>query len=98
MLLIFFPVTSVFGSVQVTVGSESMCLIVLPEAVIDITVCMDQSTFTIGLIVCPVALIHGAIGPDLNTFTLADLGVTEPLALVLRAIFKDDHLADLALA
>jgi len=82
----------------VTVGSKPVCLVVLPLAIIDITVCMNQSAFTIGLIVSPVSLVHGTVGPDLNALALTNVRATEPLALVLRTVFEDLHLADLTLA
>ena len=91
MLFVLFPLTTVLRSVKMAVGSMAVRLVILPMAVINITICMDQSSFTVCFVVSPVAFVEGAVGPDLDPLALSDLCLTQPFALVLSAALKKDH-------
>ena len=75
------------------VGSVSMSLIVLPVAVVDITISMDQSALSISLIVGPVTLVHGAVRPDLDAFTLSNLLTTKPVSFIACSVLENNHFA-----
>ena len=57
------------------VDAISVSFVILPVAIVDISVSVDQSALSIRFIVDPVALIHGAVGPYLGSATLSDLYV-----------------------
>jgi hypothetical protein len=56
-----------------------MSLIILPVAIVDISVSVDQSSLPIGFVVFPPTLIEGAVSPDLSSTPLSDLSVNDPI-------------------
>ena len=96
MLLILLPLTSVLCTIEVTVDALTMGFIVLPVSIINITICMNETTLSIGLVVCPISFVQRTIRPDLNSLALTNCRVIEPLALVLRSVFEQNHLATLS--
>ena len=79
-------------SVCVRILAESICLVVLPEAVVNFAIGVNESTTYVGLIPLLVALINAAIGPDLHAASMTNAricfirGSDGPLAVVLRTI------------
>jgi hypothetical protein len=60
-------------------------LVVFPLAVIDVPVCVNQTTTSVSFVVQPVPLVQRSVNPDLNaSAVLTTLFV--PLASVLSAI------------
>jgi hypothetical protein len=82
----------------VTVGAIAMCFVILPVAVVDVAIGVNQSTLTVGLVVGPVSLIHRAIGPDLDTAALANAQSLQPFAFVAGAVLEEDHITTLTIA
>ena len=72
-----------------SVDSKSVSLVILPVSLVDIAVCMDQTTLSIGLITLPEALINAAIWPDLLTLTVTLVCHCIPLSLVLGLVLED---------
>jgi len=62
-----------------------MGLVVLPVAVVDVTVSVDEAPAAVCLVVLPESFVEGAVNPNLNA--LAVLLVSDPLALVLSTVF-----------
>lgn len=74
-----------------------MSLIVLPLAIINITIGVDEATLAVCLVISPETFIHGAIGPELNSLTLANLTAFEPLTLVLGPVLEVGEITRLAI-
>lgn len=83
-----------------SVDAAAVRLVVLPVALIDIPVGMNESASAVRLVVLPVALVAGAIQPDLDAAAVTDIGVCQPtnrnssdtnlpLALVFGTIFQE---------
>lgn len=86
ILLIIFPLSNIFGTIFMGIGSLTASLIVNPFAFIDVSISMVKSSLAIGLIVFPLSNIFGSISPDLNTETLSFS--IEPLTLIRYSIIK----------
>jgi len=74
-----------------TIDTISVSLIVFPLSIVDITISVDQSSFTVGFIVHPPAFVHGSIGPYLSSFTLSDVFVYNPFTIILGVVLKLNH-------
>ena len=48
-LLVIDPFSYVLSAVGMNVETESVCLVVDPTALVDVAVCVDESSFPIGL-------------------------------------------------
>lgn len=81
VLSVFLPIADVLGSVSMLIGASSLGFIVIPFALVDIAVGMNQSSLTVRLIIFPVSCVLGAIFPNLDSFALA-VAVRRPLAVV----------------
>jgi hypothetical protein len=79
VLHVIFPVSLVYGSIFFCGYAKSMSLVILPVALIDISVSMDQSPLPVGFVVFIPPLIEGAIRPDLGATSLSDLSVNDPI-------------------
>ena len=67
-----------------------MSLVVLPIAVVNIAIGVDQSASAISFIIFPVAFVQGAVNPDLHTFAIfAVLAV--PLTFILGPVVQSHH-------
>lgn len=86
MLLIFTPLTLVGGSIQMCVNTISIGFVILPFAIVDITVSVDQATLACGSTIFPIALILTAIGPDLSASALSGGSSCEPLTSILSIV------------
>ena len=61
-----------------SVYSAAVRLVVLPVALIDISVGMNESPSAIGLVVLPIALVAGSVQPDLDAAAVTDVSVCQP--------------------
>lgn len=91
MLLVLFPISFILGTVQVTVNTVAMRLVILPLTVVDVAICVDQPSFTICLIIFPPAFIHRAVRPYLTALALANVLALDPLSIVLGMVLQFDH-------
>ena len=98
MLLVLFPFASVLGAIQMAVGAVPMCFIVLPVPIVNVSIRMYQSSFSIRFVVSPVALVERAIGPNLDTLSLTGGRANEPLAKIRRSVLHGEQLPLLTLA
>merc|ERR1711957_702326 len=73
------------------IDTESMGFIIKPLAVIDISVSMDESSFSICLVLFPPSLVHGTVWPNLSSFSLSDILSFNPLSVIFSVILKLDH-------
>lgn len=61
-----------------SVYSAAVRLVVLPVALVDISIGMNEPPSAIGLVVLPVTLVAGSIQPDLDAAAVTDVGVCQP--------------------
>lgn len=73
------------------VDTIAMSFVVLPLAIIDVTIGVDKSSFTVGLVIFPPALIHGTVRPYLTTFTLPDILSLDPFSVVFGVVLQLNH-------
>jgi hypothetical protein len=77
------------GTVSVIIGAKTVCFVIFPISIVDITISMDETTFSVCFIALPVALIHGSIDPYLNATSLFVTRLI-PLTSVLCSIVEHD--------
>ena len=53
MLLVFEPVAFVSGAISMVVFAEAVSLVILPLAVVDVTISVNQSALAVGLVSPP---------------------------------------------
>lgn len=70
--------------------SESVCLIVLPLALIDVAICVDKSASAVCLIVLPVALVQRTVCPNLNSLSISFASALIPVSFVSSSVLKSD--------
>ena len=87
LLLICKPVAGVLGPIVVHIYPVAICLIIAPFALINVTIRMDQPTWTIGFSIDPKTFIYTAIYPMLTSFTFS-LSLLVPLTNVECAILQ----------
>ena len=73
------------------VVTKAVSLVLLPLALVDVTIFVKQATEIVGLIILPVALIQTTIRPNLDAFSLTNLGAFTPLSHVARTIIEAYH-------
>merc|ERR550532_1347817 len=98
MLLVFLPVTAVFGAIQMAIGAKAVSLVIFPAAVVHITIGMDEPTIAVSFAISPVSLVHRAVWPYLDTLTLTNVSPSDPLTLILGLIFQQLHWSWLTVA
>lgn len=86
ILFIIFPLSNIFGTIFMGIGSLTASLIVNPFSFINVTISMVKSSLTIGLIVFPLSNIFGSISPSLDTETLSFS--IKPLTFIRYSIIK----------
>jgi ABC-type uncharacterized transport system permease subunit len=80
MLQIIFPFALIHGSINVFVSSRTICLIIGPEPIVNITIYMNELSFAVCPILTPLAHVFGAVGPSLFAKTISE--ATSPLARI----------------
>jgi hypothetical protein len=80
MLQVIFPVTLIFGSIDMSVDTITVCFVILPLAVKYVSVYMPEFPLAVSLVIDPLAFVPGTIWPDLDTDTVTYC--TLPLTLI----------------
>jgi hypothetical protein len=75
VLHIILPATLVLRTVYVSINAIPICLVIPELAVVDITLCMPESSFSFSLVETPAALVFGTIWPYLYTKTMSLLAI-----------------------
>jgi len=73
------------------VDTKAMGLIVEPLAVIDVSISMDEPSFSVSFVFFPPSFVHGTVGPDLTTLALSYVFTYNPLAIISSMILKLNH-------
>ncbi len=63
MLLIFMPLPFILGTVPQNIDPLPFCFVLLPKALVNITIWVDESSVAMGLVFLPIAYIETAIFP-----------------------------------
>lgn len=71
MRKVVLPVTRILTAIAVNVNAKTVCLVILPLSMVDVTVYVRKLSGTIGFAVFPLALILCSIGPDLRTLAIS---------------------------
>jgi hypothetical protein len=69
-----------------------MSLVILPISIVNVSICVNQSSFPIGLVSLPVSLVDTAIAPNLVARSIS-LVLVVPLALINLAVWQDNLLS-----
>ena len=69
------------------INSIAVCLVVLPESFVDITVCMPKLTSSVCFVEAPLPFVFRAVRPDLGSRSVS--GAVFQVTLVDRAILKN---------
>jgi len=80
MLQIILPHAFVLSSIHMFVDSAAVCLVVGPVAIVDVSIDMNETTFTVSSVFTPFATVLGSITPCLLAETVTES--TLPLASV----------------
>ncbi len=64
VLLVLFPFTNIFPTINMEVGPRTMSLMIFPVSIVDIAICMNYSSITICFVLSPLSLVHIAICPN----------------------------------
>merc|ERR1740139_1304021 len=86
MLFVIEPGTFVVCSVSVGVGPLTFSLVIVPFAVIHVSIGMDQFAASVCLIVAPHSFIAARVRPHLYTKSVPRL--TQPLPFIHRAVWE----------
>jgi hypothetical protein len=70
----------------VVVNAVSVGLVIFPLTVINVTICVNQTTTTVGFVIQPVTFVKRTVNPDLDT-TAALSALRVPLTSVFSAVF-----------
>lgn len=70
------------------INTIAVSLIILPEAVVNVSICMNESSLSVGLVLDPPSFVHAPIRPNLDSATLAHILAIEPFSLVFSPIFE----------
>lgn len=82
-LLIILPVALECCAILVPVESESVSHGVLPLALVNVAIGVNQATLPVGMVLFEPPLVYGSIFESLATLALANIGAHHPLPLVL---------------
>lgn len=74
-----------------SVLSISMSFVIAPVSIVDITICVNQSTATISFVALPVSIINRSISPDLMSSSMALIGFSIPFTFILRHVSHRHH-------
>lgn len=70
-MLIVFPLSNIFSSIRMSIGSLAIRFVVEPVSLVYVTIWVVQNTFAVCLVVFPLSHIFTAIRPDLRPLTLS---------------------------
>jgi hypothetical protein len=71
VLLVFLPITGVFGSVYMFVCTATMSFVTYPISIEAIAIGVDQSAKAMRLVILPISFVFTAVFPALNTFAFS---------------------------
>ena len=86
VLEVVLPFTLVHGAIDVLVGARAVGLVVGPEAVVHVSVYMDELAPSVRPVLAPVTREFGAVGPSLFAMSVAESAL--PLASIDRLTFE----------
>ena len=72
MLKVIFPHSLVLGTVYMLVYTTSVCFIVSPIAIIDVSVYMDEATLAVSPVFPPFARVFCSVTPSLLTEAISE--------------------------
>jgi len=72
VLKVIFPQSFVLSSIYVLVGSPSICLVICPVPVINISINVDETAFTVGTVLTPLTAVFSTIVPSLFSETVTE--------------------------
>lgn len=75
------------------INSITVCLVILPETFVDVTICMPELTSSVRFVEAPLPFVFCAIRPDLSARSVS--GAVFQVAFVYRTIFKNKLLNEL---
>ena len=81
MLSVIFPFAAVSSAIYVLVEAIAIGLVNSPLTLVDVSIGLNNSSFSMSFVVLPVASILGTVLPDLGSLTLS-LVLIVPLAVV----------------
>lgn len=88
MLLVVEPLALVPASIIVGVNSETIGLVFVPGAFVNIALSMDQTSISAGHAVFPKSIIPGSVGPNLYSTSIPLISLWMPFSLVHSTIFQ----------
>ena len=91
MLFVVDPVALILSAVCMCILTKPMSLIILPVAIVNVTIRVDKTAAAVCFVIFPVSFIYAAVGPDLITPSVSLFCLRIPLALVLCAIWQSYH-------
>ena len=86
MLQVIFPFSFILGTIHMLINSEAISFIVCPKTIINISIYMYESSFSMSSVFSPLPNIFCTIWPSL--FSKAISEPTFPLSLVDSSCFK----------
>lgn len=86
MLLVFIPISLVYGAVEVSVHALPVRFVVLPLALVDVTIRVNEPALAICLSVHPLPLVERTVRPDLPADSCPPLAFVVPLSDVDRTV------------
>ena len=86
ILEIVLPVSLILGAVYMDVNTVATGFIILPLAIVNVTVGTYSLAASIGLVLSPLAFIFGVIRPNCNAWTMSL--ITEKVPFVNSAVIK----------
>ena len=95
MLKVVSPVTTVGGSIAVSIGSYAVCFVSLPLSFVFVTVNMPERSLSVSFVVFPLTIVLCTVWPDLNSSTVSEIIL--PLTLVACSVFKYEFVTPFAL-
>lgn len=85
-LEIIEPVAVILCSILVCVSAITICFVLLPLPLVDVTISMPEFSLAVCFVIVPLAMVAGTIAPLLNARPVSILFVD--VALVLRTILE----------
>jgi len=74
-----------------SVDTLTVCFVIDPISIVDITVRMNKSTAAVGFAILPPAFVHGTVRPNLLASSLSNVGANDPLTDELGLVLKILH-------
>jgi hypothetical protein len=74
-----------------SVDTLTVCFVIDPISIVDITVRMNKSTAAVGFAILPPAFVHGTVRPNLLASAFSDVGANDPLTNELGLVLKILH-------